>query len=630
MKMHSSFPLRAALTATALLASAAASAETITFPSRAADLSDDAYWTVAEFGEGCCVFDFNIREWDGNSWEKTTGNDSNDQDFDWDMPLYAPANGVIASCWRNFPDDPAPGVEPPNNDQIFTGGNHVVILTDEGNAISINHFKSGTIPAELCPSNADDTEFPWTTDKDGQWRVAAYIDPADRPRVWEGEDLGRAGTSGNSGGPHLHMSLQPVIGWDGYGRELLGEAEPMHFRDVWGHPFDKFAQDTPEGWYRMRGGAFSGDPACNECDATMVHASPYLRRTSAAAGTVGNIDTLFLSADRAVTAVIDSAGEAKLIAWDLDGIDQLERQGDIGAGPAKDVRIVEAASNYVLAAVRTQSDDLKMIAYYVTPGGDFSLLSEHTAGRISALAMAATSAADAKAVTAVRDQSGNLKLIAWDIDFSNGGIPAVVRLGSASGGAVSALSISHARNFHGVFTAVRETGNTLKVIPWKLSSNGMTFTRGTHATSGTVGTQLAVAPLAQGVAAAATGSDGSVRFITWSASSSGNITALRDEARAGTASEIRMIGTPLAGSNLTTAVRDGSGELLLIGWLMNDDGTNLRRAGSSRAGDASKISLHGVSRSYPGLDPRDMILTAVRDGDNELKLITWDTNLVNP
>jgi hypothetical protein len=163
-----------------------------------------------------------------------------------------------------------------------------------------------------------------------------------------------------------------------------------------------------------------------------------------------------------------------------------------------------------------------------------------------------------------------------------------------------------------------------------MSTDGMTFTRGTSATSGTVGTQLAIAPLGQGVAAAATGSDGSVRLVTWSVSSSGNITGLREEARAGTATEIRMIGTPLAGSNLTTAVRDGSGELMLIGWLMNDDGTNLRRAGSSRAGTASKIAMHGVQRSYPELDPRDMILTAVRDGGNELKLITWDTNLVNP
>lgn len=133
--------------------------ETITFPSRSQDLASDSFWTVGEFSEGCCTLDLNVRRWDGNSWKGSTGSASNAQNFDWGIPLYAPANGVIASCWRNFPDDPSPGVNPPNNN-IFTGGNHVVIITDEGNSISINHLKSGTIPADICPSNADNTEFP--------------------------------------------------------------------------------------------------------------------------------------------------------------------------------------------------------------------------------------------------------------------------------------------------------------------------------------------------------------------------------------------------------------------------------------------------------------------------------------
>ena len=106
--------------------------------------------------------------------------------------------------------------------------------------------------------------------------------------------------------------------------------------------------------------------------------------------------------------------------------------------------------------------------------------------------------------------------------------------------------------------------------------------------------------------------------------------ARRDEVVGGSVSEIRMIGTPNAGSNLTMAVRDASGEMNLIGFVVNNDGTDLRRTGSSKAGAATKISLHGVSRSYPGLDSRDMVLTSLRDGAGNLKLITWDTNLVNP
>lgn len=105
--------------------------ETLTFPSRSSDLPPDSYWIVAEFGEGCCTLDLNTRRWDGNRWNKSTGSAANEQDFDWDLKLYAPANGVIASCWRSFPDDLSPGVNPTNNN-VFTGGNHLVIITDQG------------------------------------------------------------------------------------------------------------------------------------------------------------------------------------------------------------------------------------------------------------------------------------------------------------------------------------------------------------------------------------------------------------------------------------------------------------------------------------------------------------------
>jgi len=125
-------------------------------------------------------------------------------------------------------------------------------------------------------------------------------------------------------------------------------------------------------------------------------------------------------------------------------------------------------------------------------------------------------------------------------------------------------------------------------------------------------------------------SQNKLRVISWTVTSSGNMSTRRDEVVGGGVSEIRMIDTPNAGSNLTVAVRDGSGDMLLIGFAVNNDGTDLRRMGSSKAGAATKISLHGVSRSYSGLDPRDMVLTSLRDDSGELKLITWDTNLVNP
>ena len=612
--------------------------ETITFPSRSSDLANDSYWTVSEFGEGCCTIDFNIRRWDGDSWNKGTGSATNNQDYDWNTPLYAPANGVIASCWRNFPDDPQPGVNPPNN-AIFTGGNHAVIITDQDNAISIAHLKSGSMPANLCPpDNGNGQNYPATIAKEGAWRVAAYIQPEDRPRVTEGDFIGRAGNSGNSSGPHLHMSLSPVTGTDSKGREALGSSEAMRFRHAWGHRFEAGQQHTSDGWYRLRGGEFSGNPDCAtwqanspDCGFKTVHPSPYLRRADAEAGAIKGGDTLFISGNRAVTATIAASDDTlKLIGWDLVGVDAIVRKGDITAGAIKDVKLSEPTDGYVLAAVRQSNDLLKMIAYKVTVTGGFQRVHDLSAGKISALSMVTTGSGDKKAMTAVRDQAGNLKVIAWDIDVANDGTAKVVRLGDISAGAVSAVSIARARNFDGVFVGVRDSAGNLKVIPYKISADGKTLTRGDAAQAGAVGSAIAVAPLAKGVAAAVRDSDGNLRVITWSSNANGDIGARRDTGLAGKVSEISFLTAPHGGSNLTTVVRNAEGDLMLIGWAVNDTGTNLRRLGSSKAGKASQISADIVSRSYPGLDPRDMILTGVKTASGDLKLITWDTNLVNP
>jgi hypothetical protein len=612
--------------------------ETFTFPARSSDLDEGAVWSVNEFDEGCCILDLNVSKYSNGGWRDGTGSSTNEQDYTFEVPIYAPANGRIASCWRNFPDDPSPGVQPPNNDRIFKGGNHVVIITDDNNAISLNHFKSGTIRPELCPRNNDNTTFPATQDLDpgNNWRLAAYIDRADRPRIREGEYIGQAGNSGQSGGPHLHISVQPVTCVH-CSYETLGAAVPFRFRQAWGHRYEASDRDTPEGWYRWRGGQFSGNPACSgyqanspECGFKMIHASPYLRRTDAKAGVIKKVDTLFLSGNRAITAVINSNDQLQLTSWDLVGVDQIIRRNDITAGTVKDVQIVEAASDYVLAAVRGEYDELKLIAYLVGPTGFFSRVAEYTAGDISALAMVTTWNINKKIVTAVRDEDDNLKLIVWDLQFDYYGNASIARLGQEQAGEVSSLAMATARNFDGVFTAVRDGNQNLLVIPWKISADGYTITRGDSGSAGEIKQEISVAALARGVAVAVVDNDGDLRVKTWESSTGGDITAQRDTIVEGAVSEIELLSTPLSGSNLTAVVRDSEGNLRLIGLLMNDNGSNLRRIGTSKAGAASRIAAAGVSRSYPGLDPRDMILTALRDSEGELKLITWDTNLNNP
>ena len=132
----------AALICMAFSAAEAIAEESISFPARAADLPSGSYWAVTEFSEGCCTLDLNVLRWNGSKWKGDSG-DAQNQAYDWNLPLYAPASGVIASCWRNFPDDPASGAALENEDKIFTGGNHVAIVTDAGNVDLAQSLEAG-------------------------------------------------------------------------------------------------------------------------------------------------------------------------------------------------------------------------------------------------------------------------------------------------------------------------------------------------------------------------------------------------------------------------------------------------------------------------------------------------------
>ncbi len=620
-----------------LLSSIATAEETITFPARASNIPAGSYWTLTETSEGCCIMDLNVQRFNGNSWEGSDGGSANDENLDWNVPLYAPANGEVAACWRNFPDNPSTGEKLPqvqNSENagngvtktIFGGGNHVVIATDDGNVMSLNHFKSGSIPSSLCPSNPGSTVVPPTMSSNGTYRTAAYIEPEDRPRVTEGQFIGRVGNSGNSSGAHLHMDIRPVLSVDADGLETLGTAMPLRVRNAWAQAFNNGNDVSSDSWFRMRGTILGEghSPVFK-----VLLASPYLRRATDTAGAItSEIDTLFVTSQRAVTASISSeTGHLKLIVWDIQE-NGITRRGDFELGAAKEVRLSEPASDTILVAVRQADDRLKMIAFRVTATGQLTRHGSATAGEIRQLDMATTSAVDRKAVTAVRTSAGDLKVIAWDVSFTSSGEAEVERLGEASAGAVSSLAISRASVFDGVFVAARIGSGDLRVIPWRLSNGGETLTRGDHVDAGSVGVEIDVAPLASGVAASMRDSDGLLRVITWDATLDGDILAIRKGTRtAHQTGAHRLLRSPLAGSNLTSVMRGGDGNLYLIGWAADDDGDNLRRISSSKAGQVTGLSADTTFRSFSPLAPREFILTALRDADGNLRLVTWDANL---
>ncbi|MDN5847683.1 MAG: M12 family metallopeptidase, partial [Candidatus Nitrosocosmicus sp.] len=82
--------------------------------------------------------------------------------------------------------------------------------------------------------------------------------------------------------------------------------------------------------------------------------------------------------------------------------------------------------------------------------------------------------------------------------------------------------------------------------------------------------------------------------------------------QAGAVSLVSVITFP--SGIFVTAVRDGNGDLLLISWRIHNDGTIVRLSEYNQAGAVSLVSLIRFGMRF---------VTAVRDGNGDLLLISW-------
>jgi hypothetical protein len=165
------------------------------FPGKRTDLADGLYWTDGQnhvFGSDHrnsdsqrFAYDLVVRRWDGSEWTrwKGTSDKANSDSLVWGMPVYAMADGWVLRCYRTIDDNPRPGVKG------TAGGNMYRIVHGNGEVALYAHFRKGSVPAELCP----------TEGKDFSQRAA--------PKVRAGQFLGRVGNSGHSSGPHLHVNI---------------------------------------------------------------------------------------------------------------------------------------------------------------------------------------------------------------------------------------------------------------------------------------------------------------------------------------------------------------------------------------------------------------------------------------
>ncbi|MEO0394520.1 MAG: hypothetical protein AAF243_00880 [Cyanobacteria bacterium P01_A01_bin.137] len=199
----------------------------------------------------------------------------------------------------------------------------------------------------------------------------------------------------------------------------------------------------------------------------------------------------------------------------------------------------------------------------------------------------------------------------------------ITRLGDSGNqaGQVSEIASDYDYSSRRLVTAVRTAGNRLKLISWRVASNGDVVRLGDSGNQAGETTQIDIAAGNQVVTASRTAS-GNLKLISWQVDPvSGDISRLGDSGnQAGTASVIKIM--QIHPQTYVTAVRTASGTLKLISWYLQPDGSLLRLQDSGNtAGAISEIALSGLS-----IQDRRHVVTAVRTEQDRLKVILWEVD----
>lgn len=214
------------------------------FPGRAEDLQLGEYWYRRKkiHGSGnqklgydltAVRFDKKTKKWTTN--KPGTNGTKNEHKLIYGQPLYAVTGGKVTRCWRNAPDNPAPGKSHPgrtsNPKTIGGGGNFLLVDTGNQETILYAHLEPGTIPTSLCPFSKK-----FMTDASDKSESTIPVDK--QIQIKPGQYIGNVGNGGSSSGPHLHIH-----------RSKGSTPLPLPFKGFWTKGINS-NQDLDKDWKR--------------------------------------------------------------------------------------------------------------------------------------------------------------------------------------------------------------------------------------------------------------------------------------------------------------------------------------------------------------------------------------------
>jgi hypothetical protein len=328
--------------------------------------------------------------------------------------------------------------------------------------------------------------------------------------------------------------------------------------------------------------------------------------------------------------------------WGMDSFGGILRRADSGdqAGEASNIAVAAGAGK-IVTAVRDGSGDLKLILWnlqnnHIQRVGE-GTVEPDSASLIQILNLTPTDESPVF-LTAHRSAGspGHLKLITWKPNPDDGSF---TRLGDNQGGEVFEISLALLQPPNTspvptalVATSVQAANGHAKAIAWQVTIPDGTITRSgdsdRHIPIGdateiasAVQSASALDPTEHLVVSCRSGS-GNLKLIVLEISDTGDdVNRVADSGnQAGEISLNALVARP---GGVLSAVRDGADDLKLINWRIEPDGS-IDRAGDSsdQAGAVGIISLGTSSH------PNASLATAVQRGNGDLALISWDDNPV--
>ena len=187
---------------------------------------------------------------------------------------------------------------------------------------------------------------------------------------------------------------------------------------------------------------------------------------------------------RAVTAIMSGSGRLRLDSWDvaadLSSIAPLHQTGT-AAGNADLITATVLEPDLVVTAVRNASGKLLLIVWRLEDDGTLSRLNHENAqaGEISGIALATLD--DSNVITAVINGSGHLQVIGWQIG-ADGTVDRWSKDGHKDGHAgdvsdVTVAALGGTGSTRAIITAVRDGSDGLLLIAWQVSVDDRTITR---------------------------------------------------------------------------------------------------------------------------------------------------------